>query len=448
MQKKSAAKRPRMDLEEGEISDGDEMEQDAQNMGESSSGGATEAGQGLSHSSIIPHKHLPLLHFSVKRNLRFSFINSVEDNTWSVTGSNPNYTFQFGSDFFEMPHNHLGFYLPSRVQNVVAQSSAYKIRNPNWTISNLQFIAAQENVVPGTNPPQTFEMQGNANFTIDTLYNPSVQPPGRLRIYNYDGYGRQRAGIGNSAATVNAYCDSAESSTQALPLVQWQFPAPTSTATFATPQMYRWCRNHKLDSKIGCSPKFINGWRRNISAQNPPWATTPQLDPWLDQDAPVENVLAPGTYKSLPAYQTPGATIANDIIGSDSKDRHYTYYDNSKDRLIQNINPDFFLRIRDPPRWGTGAMAGSNNNDPASQLAIKCVIDVETDIDIELTLDTLNAQDNAGNLHNDNRWISRNFATYAPMFYSTTIVTNPGGAPPTMPNELSDAPIDTPIVKD
>lgn len=447
MQKKSAAKRPRMDLEEGEISDGDEMEQDAQNMGESSSGGATEAGQGISHSSIIPHKHLPALHFSCKRNMRFSFINSVEDTSWSVSGTNPNYTLQFGSDFFEIPHNHMCFYLPPNVQGFVGAANAYKIRNPSWRISNLQFIAAQENVVPGTTPPQTFEMQGNANFTIDTLYNPSVQPPGRLRIYNYDGYGRQRAGIGNTAATVNGFCANAESGTQALPLVQWQAPANAASDTFSTPQMYRWCRNHKLDSKIGCSPKFISGWRRTIPAQNQAWNSIPVASPWPDADAPVENSAAPKAYKALPAWSSIASSLSNDIIGSDCKDRHYTYYDNSKDKLVQHVNPDFFMRIRDPPRWGTGATAGSNNNDPASQLAIKCVVDIETDIDIELTLDCLN-NDVAANVHNDNRWMSRNFSVYAPMFYSTTVVTNPGGAPTVMPNELNDAPIDTPIVQD
>lgn len=436
-----------------EVASDNEMEVDERNMGESSSGGATEAGQGLSHDMVIDHKHLPILSFHVSRNLRFSFINSVEDNAWSTTGAGTSYTASYGSDFFEIPHNHTGFYLPVIVQKMMSTFTGYKISNPSWSIKNLQFLAAQENITPGSTPPQTFEMQGNANFTIDTLYNPAVEPPGRLRLWQYDGYGRQRASAINSPVYISQTCGRAENTTEPLPLIQWQAPSTTATFSGRVPAMYRWCRNHKLDAKIGCSPKFIGGWRRRCPALNTFWeggvvGSWPINPASLIYDAPqtVNSRLLPawnGTTET-----TSEAGIRGDIIGGDSKDRKYSYFSDNQSTMINTINPNYYMRIRDPARWGTGATAGSSNADPASQLAVKCVIDIETHIDITGTLDCMNPNDDIDYYNQDPRLLDRNFMLYHPPFYSTTVIANPGGAAPTVNNIMPDAPIDTPIASD
>lgn len=441
------SKRVAEEREEGEIdSDADAMEEDVEVMGESSSGGATEAGQGLSHMSVIPQKHFPIFSFDVKRNLRFSFINSVEGYVINPAGD----IAQWGTDFFEIPHNHMGFYLPPHIAQLVGFTTAYKINSANWHIANLQFIAAQENIPPAQNPPTTFEMQGNANFTIDTLQNPSVQPNNRMRIWAYDGYGRQRADADNGAGRINTTCNLAEYQTMALPLIQFNTKAPTSTTVPVTPAMYRWCRNHKLDSKIGATCNVIKGWRRNspgtdqLPAAN--WPGTQGI-PWTQETTEGLNVL---NFANLPvnyANTNNVNIVGSDIIGSDCKVRRYTYRTGHGNEIYAH-NPDFFIRIRDPPRWGNGANAGSNNTSPANQLAVKCVIDIETSINITCTMDQTSGEQIAatGLGWNDIRWMDKTWDNYnIPDLSGATIVVNPGGLPPAYSNTLPPAPNQTPL---
>lgn len=445
VQKGTKRKRVNSEVEDGEITE-------ERGGGEDSNGGASEAGQGLSHKSVSMPKRMPNLQSTVVRVLRFSFVNSTEDTGFTAGEG----VWSQASDFFEIPQNHLGFYLPGAFMQMMRYMPYYKISNAGWRITNLQFIAAQETIPPSTTPPISFEVQGNVNFTVDTLKYPPVQSSGRKRFWTYDGYGRQRSEFNNSSIMAAQRAARAENETMALPVIQWDEWGPTGVEPKPFPT-YRYTKNHKLDSSIGNECQVIGGWRRNVAAGHTPVSNYAYSEAIYNGAADVMTEARSSMPLHTRARGAGAGEIANitamynDLIGSDAKTRQFTYHNEYDGTLIKKINPDFFIRIRDPPRWGVGATAGSQNDEPASILAIKCVIDIETHIDFDIKTEVIQPNDETIDqwTHNDLA-IERHYKSdYTVNSWSTRQITNPGGLAPTAPMpEIPGAPMDTPLCTD
>lgn len=385
-------------------------------------GSTTEAGQGIMSHPLMFEKHMPVFFGTVRRNLQFSIINSVYDNLWTATGTTG--VVGIGTNFHEIPHNFLAFFVPGSIQRLMEEGSAYAIRNAKWRINNIQFVNGTENVTSPT--PGAIAQAGNVAPTFDTLYNQGATPPGRLWAGQYDVFGRQRVLTALNGLNVDGTCNAAEVDTQALPLVQFNSVDTTTPLDTPAPNWIRYTKNHKLDSDIGCTPKFVPGWRRLVVTN----AATVSA---------ASTIYAPDVTEAASSYRPynrPEVTrfARSDIIGHDPSMRSYTYRQGNTNAMLESqyVNSNYFIRVRQPPRWGGGATAGSDNTDPNTILGIKCIMMIETEIDIAINMDTLNPFHNDADYYNDGQWLQRVYSgDYVPTREpNASLIENPG-LPPT-----------------
>lgn len=380
-------------------------------------GSTTEAGQGIMSHPLMFEKHMPIFFGTVRRNLQFTIINSVYDSLWSTTTLTD--TNGVGTNFHEIPHNFMAFFLPGVIQRLVQQGSAYAVRNAKWRINNIQFINGTEDVTSTT--PGGIPQAGNVAPTFDTLYNQGATPPGRLWAGSYDIFGRNRVQTALNAINVSGLCDAAEVDSQSLPLVQFNGNSTQCPVDTPAPNWIRYTKNHKLDADIGCTPKVIHGWRRLIGACNAAGVN----------DGGVYAPDQAGVYR--PNWNAAPATfVTNDIVGLDASSRTFNYREGNSSAMLQqqHVNSNFFIRVRQPPRWGSGATAGSDNTSPQTILGIKCVVMIETEIDVAINMDTLNPFATDPDYYNDGQWLTRTYNSYAPTFENnTSFRPNPGLVP-------------------
>lgn len=321
--------------------------------------------------------------------MRFSFVNAVQSTAWVAQPDTGLYS--YASDFFEIPHNHMGFYLPGNYNNLLASTSGYKINHCKWEIDNIQFINLTETV---TGAPAPLNTAGNFAPTIDIFMNSAVEPNYRQRIWDYDIVGNQRATVDNSSTKIDTICGVAESETMGLPIIQ--FNASNNAANNYRIDWFRYTRNHTLDSRIGCLPQFFKGWRRICQPSD-------------KFEIIGTGVFAP-TQLNIAATQPALIMPSNTGLSSDAKlpnMRWRSNYDGALHIDRHGINPNYFIRCRDPPRPGAGSSSGSSNSS-GPQLMMKFVIDITTEMAVEFSMDalTVDTNDLTHTLNNNVIWNS------------------------------------------
>lgn len=338
----------------------------------------TEAGQGLADTQVIPRALLPEPSFKVTRNLRLSFVNAVQSRLWANTASASSYA----SDFFEIPHNHIGFWIPNRAAGMMSTASAYKFSNPKWSIRKVTMC---NSTLQKATPVDTFLVSGNTAPSFDTLYDTSVEPSRRTRIWMYDAAGNKRTSLpdANSAARITDMANRAEYSIAGLPLIQFDEPVANMTIP---PAWHRYVRNHTLDSTISCTPKYFGGWRRNCYDTSRQFNAAAPLDMMVPFAAGDTRPFV--TTGTVSTSQNANTFIQSDWLGEDSKWPHFYYRSGQTNQRYQeqNVNSNYFIRVRDFPKVGSGDAGGSDFTtfDQQNHVYMSLVLDITTEIDVEL----------------------------------------------------------------
>lgn len=144
-----------------------------------SSGGIVDANIGVERPLALPTSK----HYASRR-MRFAFYN-VAESAWSQ--STDKKTLLLKSNFFEIPHNHMNFYMPSTLSASVFRGdlcTKFRILNCGWKLYNIRAKTFNE-VDPSKTDP-VMNLAGAITPTLEILNDAERQPTYRGRIWGTD----------------------------------------------------------------------------------------------------------------------------------------------------------------------------------------------------------------------------------------------------------------------
>lgn len=324
----------------GDMEMGDEP---ARSNSSSGGSGSVSTSDALVTSTIRYPLKLPSSIFNVERRMRFTFHSRGTSSWMQLTGSTA--MFYCTSNFFEIPHNHFSFYMPTAVATDIFSLSGtkFKVLDCNWSVEKLTARNFQE-----VNPAATavyHQPVGAIQPAYEILCNANIQPTYRRRMWT------DRISEGgtadNTSLKVSEVCEMAESKPKSLPNIIWQEPGTSNMKLLKTyPDFSRHTtifeHNHKGYTH---TPQFVKGWRRLVASTNPKATNIDKYDP-----APFDD----GEDWSLPITKYSGSETSNwsylyHPVGADCKQRkfHYRMSDGYYPNMKSNENPDVFIRVRD-----------------------------------------------------------------------------------------------------
>ncbi len=232
---------------------------------------------GLVTSTIRYPLSMPTGIFNTERRMRFTFYSTASWAWMQIAGSQAMWYSK--SNFFEIPHNHMSFYVPYVVANDIFSSSASKVRvkNCSWKIEKMTARTFNE-----VNPAATniyYQTIGTIQPSYEILQNANIQPTYRRRMWGASMSAEKTAD--NTSLKVQTQCESAESMPVSLPSVIWQEPGSKNMkllGTFTDFSRHTTILEH--DHKgYEHSPRFVKGWRRLVASTNPKGSDLDKHDP-------------------------------------------------------------------------------------------------------------------------------------------------------------------------
>lgn len=396
----------------------DESQQDQKSGGES---GTESAGMGLVVSSIQHPLSMGVVSLKIEMAYMWSIVNSASACLYQAAAAPAN-TFVLASDFFELPFNNLCFWIPPRHASwITSIGAAWKVHSPSCWIDNMNYIAGQE----ATTAASKIDYSGNYAPTIDILSNEPITPQARTRYSAYDAYGRQRAVPANGAAVMQTMCTNAQIRPVGLPVINFETNVDGIGTFTAAPPWFRHVTNHKMDSSLSFSPPCFDGWRRTAPAFDAPTVIGAEID---NYNTSAAGALPTNLNEKIPYWNgsNNGYTIANGYLASDNVNRSMSFRSNSTGELINGpVCQPTYIRIRDPPKWGDGATAGSSSTSPIQQIALKANLNMRTSCIIEVDMNLAYQVDATVNYNNNRTFAYPTSAQYIPTYINTGAPVNP-----------------------
>lgn len=404
--------------------------------------GTESAGMGLITSSVQKPISMGTITFEVERSYMWSLVNSASSCAF-VAMTAPTTGVAIASDFHEIPLNNLSFFLGRRWTSFITSiGSAWRIHSPKVWIDNMNYIAGQE----ATTAASKIDYSGNYAPTVDVLINELITPSARTRYRDYDAYGRQRATSANNPVTIRSMCDAAEQRPVGLPIVNFEAQATSLAVGTPAPPWYRHVTNHKMDSSIEFSPPVFSGWRRNVQASDQP--TTIPFSTYAYNTADSGGNSA-NLFEKVPYWDAASNQfdISIGYLAADNVNRACSFRKNISGELVDGPKcQPTFIRIRDPPKWGDGATAGSSSTSAVQQVALKANLNMRATCVVEIDMNLAYANDIASNYYNNMNYFQPTSPSYIPVGINTGAPVQPdcGSASYTDFNEKL---YDNPLIK-
>lgn len=294
---------------------------------------------------------------------------------WYYNGSTPTTATKFGCrpGLFEIPYNHLGFYLDGHEAGIVDNFNAYRLKHASFEIMQAEAVTFQ---FQDATPTARFTPSSNVAPGIQICRNYYREPPQRTRNYVYDYYGiaDDITTPDNSSSTVNVMTNQASQYMAALPVVCWGTTVTAGTQAANQLSSAPMRRDRIMEQfNHGCPPikheaNLISGWRRGYEVPyNPTVNRVTSIDkygPSNDQTNLIAHVAIPG----LPPL--------TDFVGRCNTDTDWSYRHDmgQKDEDYKtDINYGFYITSDYQTGMNVGDGAG---NDVGSALVMKYKIKV------------------------------------------------------------------------
>lgn len=366
---------------------------------------ANAAGQGMVRANFFKAIGQPNVTLHFKHRSRWLFAN-LHDNELNYTTTGTYNAFQ--SNWFEIPQNHMGFYITAAENSLLQNCAAWKINHASWKINAMDFVALNE-VNPSATAPY-YHISGNNAPMIETMCSTTLDIPWRVRYWNYinatDG---ARSTPDNTASGVTNRADIARKQPERLPLITFGYPLNGITSLASdvpnaarTPDWYDYVETRTLESEIGHQCNIFPHWRRTRERGQDLGPT--QSDVAYERFYAPPTVLETGIVQSTkplhPRHQFGSiADPRGDFVGYDLRDRTLYYRDGRHgggtfENEFENTN--YFLRPRGPPRELIA-------NNPLLNIPMTFIIDIETNMNVDLSYTWAAMDNNGGALYNGNQ---------------------------------------------
>lgn len=404
--------------------DSENMEE-GERAGDSGAGGTESAGMGLVVSSVQRPISMGSFSIKIERSFMFTIVNSASSCVWFPAGGTQSTTVSiWPTDLFEFPFNHTCMWVPPRYKTLIEEvGSAWRLHSPEFWIDNMNYIAGQESTTADTK----IDYSGNYAPTVDILINEAITPSARSRYQNYDAYGRQRSTTMNSYTQIGSYFEDAELRPKGLPIINFEAFQAQVQASTPVPPLYRHVVNHKMDSSISFKPPCMTKWRRNIPATDQPTPINAEVYNYNGMTADVSSANLTG---KRPYWQT-DANSFNALAGylaQDGVNRGMGFRSCYDGKVISGpTNQSTYIRIRDPPKWGDGATAGSSSTSSVQQVALKANLNCRSSIILEVDMNAAHTRyaSQGSNYYNNYTYVYPTTSTYTQNYLNTQAVVNP-----------------------
>lgn len=360
--------------------------------------------------------HIPTVTMMFSRRMRYYINNTQITKSW--VQSTQEFPFQYTIDgFYELPINHVAFFMTGHESGVVGNFNAWKIHYADWTINSIQALTIKENN-PAANAI-TYEPASNITPSFQ-IWQHDCLPPNKNRYWDI----ARDGAISVLADTPDA--TSVKVATQAAKAEAYEANLPQIVFGVDPRNSTDWGTTTFMD--LAGENWLINRHAHTINPGGQPYSGTCQIEPcWRRLRAAMQDPGGVQLTQDLnlhdwnKQYWTPKYEVylnsddsnkrdvcaiqpQYDFVGRDKVENMWYYRDaSSGEDLTRKLRPNTPVFIRFEPLTSAQEPDDSNILNP---ILMKAYVDISTEMAVECSYEAMFMAQQSGRL-NESMWAAR-----------------------------------------